>query len=73
MKHYASAGIKNAISSAKVIVKVTMSLTLGTNRKLSLVQYAYQILSLYLSWLKGYSKGKCGVYILVEVILTTDR
>ena len=56
---YAPGGNKaqKAIFSFKVKVKVTRSLTLVSLERVSLVEYACQIWSLYLLWFKSYSEG----------------
>ena len=48
---------KWTIFSIKVTVKVTRSLTLVSLEKVSLVEYACQIWSLYLLGLKNYGQG----------------
>ena len=56
---YAPGGNKvpKAIFSLKVEVKVTRSLTLVSFERVLLVEYACQILSLYLLRFKSYSEG----------------
>ena len=47
---------KLAIFSMKVMVKVTRSLILVSFERVSLVEYAWQIWSLYLLWFKSYGQ-----------------
>ena len=56
---YAPGGnkVQKAIFSLKVKVKVTRSLTLVSFERVSLVEYACQVLSLYLLRFKSYSEG----------------
>ena len=48
---------KFAILRTKVTIKVTRSLTLVSFDKVSLVEYGYQIINLYLLRFKGYGQG----------------
>ena len=48
---------KLAIFSIKIMVKVTRSLILVTFKRVSLVEYACQIQSIYLLWFKSYGQG----------------
>ena len=59
VKHYApgSNKVQKAIFSFKVKVKVTRSLTSMSIERASLVEYACQIWSLYLSRFKSYREG----------------
>ena len=59
MKHYTPAGnkVQKAIFSFKVKFKVTGSLTLVSFKRVSLVEYACQIWSLYLLRFESYSEG----------------
>ena len=59
VKHYAPGGnkVQKAIFSFNVKVKVTRSLTLLSFERVSLVEYACQIWSLYLLRFKSYSEG----------------
>ena len=59
VKHYAPGGnkVQKDIFTFKVKVKVTRSLTWVSFERVSLVEYACQIWSLYLLQFKSYSKG----------------
>ena len=59
VKHYVPVGnkVQKAIFSFKVKVKVTRSLNLVSSERVSLVEYACQIWSLYLLRFKSYSEG----------------
>ena len=59
VKHYAPGGnsVQKAIFSLKVKVKITRSLTVVSFERMSLVEYACQIWSLYLLRFKSYSEG----------------
>ena len=59
MKHYAPGGnkVQRAIFSLKFKVKVTRSLTLVSFERVSLVEYACKIWSLYLLQFNSYSEG----------------
>ena len=59
LKRYASCGNKNQkpVLSTNIIVKLTRSLTLVSLERVLLIEYAFQIFSVYLVRFKSYSKG----------------